>query len=176
MLSATLFKRSFSTGAHVNPRVFLSVSKAGQPVGNLVFELYADRQPNTSQNFVNLCTNQSGATLHGSHFHQGFPGFGISGGKLGEEDQSSYGVRLPDENLEIRHSRRGLLTTNTEGINAIGSQFTITFGETPFLDGYQAVFGELVEGHAVLDSLEAGVDRLGHVKEDFTIVSAGLKH
>jgi hypothetical protein len=34
--------RSFATA---NPRVFLSISKAGQSVGNLVFELYADRQP-----------------------------------------------------------------------------------------------------------------------------------
>ena len=46
----TLFnisKRSFAT-ATANPRVFLSISKAGQSVGNLVFELYADKQPNTS--------------------------------------------------------------------------------------------------------------------------------
>ncbi len=94
---------------------------------------------------------------------------------MGEENVSAHGVRLQDENLEIRHSKRGLLTTSTHGRNSIGSQFTITFGETPYLDGYQAVFGELVEGHKVLDALEAGVDRLGNVKEDFTISSAGLK-
>ena len=69
MLSATLLKRSFSTAAHANPRVYLTISKAGTHVGNLVFELYADRQPNTAHNFVNLCTNQTGATLSGSHFH-----------------------------------------------------------------------------------------------------------
>ena len=122
-----------------------------------------------------MCTNKDGASLRGTHFHHGLKGFGISGGKIGEEDVSSHGIRLPDENLEIRHSKRGLLTTQTHGRNAIGSQFTITFGETPYLDGYQAVFGELVDGHKVLDALEAGVDRLGNVKEDFTITSAGLK-
>ena len=36
-------------------RVFLTISKAGHNVGNLVFELYADKQPNTAENFVNLC-------------------------------------------------------------------------------------------------------------------------
>lgn len=169
----TLGARSFSTG---NPRVFLSISKAGQSVGNLVFELYADRQPKTAQNFVNLCTAHDGHALAGSKFHHGLQGFGITGGKFGDEDVSSYDVRLPDERLDIRHNRRGLLTTYTEGTNAVGSQFTITFDETPYLDGYQAVFGELVEGDSVLQTLEHGVDRLGNVKEDFQITAAGLKH
>ena len=117
----TLFnvsKRSFSTG---NPHVFLSISKAGQPVGNLVFELYADKQPTTAQNFVNLCTNTNGAKLAGSHFHQGFSGFGIMGGKFGDEDESTFGYRLPSESLEVRHNRRGQLTTNQAGVNAVGN-------------------------------------------------------
>ena len=108
-------KRSFSTTA--NPRVVIGISKAGAPVGNLEFELYADRQPNTTENFVNLCADG----LKGTHFHRGLPGFGISGGKMGDEDVSSHGVRLPDESLEIRHSKRGLLTTSTHGMNAVGS-------------------------------------------------------
>ena len=170
----SLGARSFSSG---NPRVFLSVSKAGQAVGNLVFELYADRQPQTAQNFLNLCTAKEGSrSLAGTSFHHGLQGFGISGGKIGDEDVSSFDVRLPDERLDIRHNRRGLLTTSTQGTNAVGSQFTITFDETPYLDGYQAVFGELVEGESVLKALEQGVDRLGNVKEDFQISAAGLKH
>jgi cyclophilin family peptidyl-prolyl cis-trans isomerase len=127
-------KRSFSTG---NPHVYLQVSKGGKAVGNMVFELYADAQPQTVQNFINMCTAKEGHALAGSTFHTGLPGFGISGGKFGCEDVSSFGFRLPDERLDIRHNRRGLLTTSTPGgQNAIGSQFTITFGETPYLDGY----------------------------------------
>jgi cyclophilin family peptidyl-prolyl cis-trans isomerase len=169
-----LSKRTFATG---NPQVFLQISKAGKPVGNLVFELFADKQPHTAQNFVNLCTAKEGHALAGTHFHHGIPGFGISGGKIGDEDVSSFGMRLPDENLDVRHNRRGLLTTCTPGgTNAVGSQFTITFGETPFLDGYQAVFGECVEGASVLTELESGCDRLGNVHSDITISAAGLKH
>ena len=170
-----LSKRSFSTSG-ANPHVFLSISKAGQSIGNVVFELYADQQPQTSQNFVNLCTAESGRALTGSQFHHGIPGFGISGGKFGDEDLSTFDVRLPDENLDIRHSRRGLLTTLTHGQNAVGSQFTITFDETPYLDGYQSVFGHVVEGHEVLDTLEQGCDRHGNIKEEFSISAAGLKH
>ena len=124
-----------------------------------MFELYADQQPATAQNFVNLCNSN----LAGSKFHTGLPGFGISGGKFGDEDVSSFDVRLPDENLDIRHNRRGLLTTSTHGVNAVGSQFTITFDETPYLDGYQSVFGQVVEGHEVLDQLEKGCDRHGNI-------------
>lgn len=108
----TLFnvsRRTFATG---NPQVYLSISKAGQKVGNLVFELYADKQPNTTQNFLNLCTNTHGDKLAGTHFHQGFPAFGISGGKFGEENTSTFGYRIPSERLDIRHNRRGLLTTS----------------------------------------------------------------
>jgi len=109
----TLFamsKRSFSTG---NPHVFLQVSKGGKTVGNMVFELYADAQPQTVQNFINMCTAKDGHALAGSSFHHGIPGFGISGGKFGCEDESSFGYRLPDERLDIRHNRRGQLTTLT---------------------------------------------------------------
>jgi len=38
------------------------------------------------------------------------------------------------------------------------------------------VFGELVEGEAVLKTLEHGVDRHGNVKEDFQITAAGIHH
>ena len=106
----TLSARSFATG---NPRVFLSISKAGQSVGNLVFELYADKQPRTAQNFINLATAHGDHSLTGSKFHHGLQGYGITGGKFGEEDVSSFGSRLPDERLDVRHNRRGLLTTYT---------------------------------------------------------------
>ena len=122
-----------------------------------------------------MCTAKDGHALAGTNFHHGIPGFGITGGKIGEEDVSSFGLRLPDERLDIRHNRRGLLTTYTTGTNAVGSQFTITFGDTPFLDGYQSVFGEVVEGADVLNALEKGVDRFGNVKDDFKITAAGLK-
>ena len=78
----TLFnisKRSFAA-VHANPRVVLQISKAGQSVGDLVFELYADKQPNTAENFINLATANDGASLKGTHFHHGIPGFGITGG------------------------------------------------------------------------------------------------
>ncbi len=51
----------------------------------------------------------------------------------------------------------------------------ITFNEAAFLDGYQTVFGELVEGHEVLDQIEKKVDRHGKVHDHLTIVAGGPK-
>ena len=77
--------------------------------------------------------------------------------------------------MTMRHNKRGQLTLPNNGENSGGSEFTITFGEASYLDGYQTVFGELVEGQGVLDALERGVDRHGSINEDFKIVASGSK-
>ena len=157
-----------------NPRVYLTVARGEQKVGDLVFELYQEEAPATTESFRALCAGAEGQSYAGSSFHQGMSGFGISGGRMGEENLGAFGVRLQDEN-SLRHFKRGQLTAPNDGENSGGSEFTITFGEAGYLDGYQTVFGELVDGHSVLDALEAGVDRHGQVTEDFKIVDAGQK-
>jgi cyclophilin family peptidyl-prolyl cis-trans isomerase len=175
-LFTAIQKRGFSTlynySNPANPRVYLTVSKGQEKVGDLVFELYADRSPSTSENFATLV--ESGA-YNGTGFHHGLSDFGISGGKLGDENLGAFGTPVRDEDLAMRHHKRGQLTAYSSGQNRSGSEFTVTFGSAPTLDGYQTVFGELVEGDSVLDTLEAGVNRLGDVTEDFTITASGHK-
>ena len=172
----TVSKRTFSAQlASANPRVYLTVSRGGSQVGDLVFELYHDRSPAVAESFMALCTNDAGHSLKGTQFHHGQEGHGIRGGRIGEENVSAFGMRLSHEDHETRHDRRGLLTTSQDGPNAIGSEFMITFDEAHYLNGYENVFGELVEGHHVLDALEKGSDRHGNVTEDFTISAAGPK-
>ena len=111
----------------------------------------------------------------GTNFHHGLSEFGISGGRFGDENLGADGTRMNDEDLTVRHIKRGQLSAVSSGLNATGSEFTITFGEAPTLNGYNTCFGELVEGEKVLSELESGVNRLGDVTEDFTIVAAGEK-
>ena len=158
-----------------NPRVYLTVAKGDQRMGDLVFELYSDRTPQTAESFQALCEGAEGGSYVGSEFHAGQSGFGISGGRMGEDNVGAFGVRLQDEDLTMRHNKRGQLTLSNNGENSGGSEFTVTFGEASYLDGYQTVFGELVEGGKVLDALEAGVDRHGNVNETFSIIGAGSK-
>ena len=169
--SAQLYNYSKAT----NPRVFLTVAQGDRKIGDLVFELYADEQPQTTDSFRALCAGSEGNSYVGTQFHHGQSGFGISGGRMGEENLGAYGMRLMDEDLTVRHVKRGQLTLPNNGENTGGSEFTITFGAAGYLDGFQTVFGELVEGQSVLDALEAGVDRHGTVREDFRIVNAGEK-
>ena len=169
--SASLYNYSSAS----NPRVFLTVANGDKTVGDLVFELYADRQPGTAESFQTYCDGGEGGSYIGTGFHHGQSGFGISGGRIGEENLGAHGLRLQDEDLSMRHTKRGQLTLPNDGENSGGSEFTITFGEASYLDGYQTVFGELVEGHDVLDALESGVDRHGAVHGDFSIVGSGCK-
>ena len=176
----SLSKRGFSSLYNYsnpgNPRVYLTVANGDKRLGDLVFELYADRQPATSGSFRALCDGaEGGQSFSGTDFHHGQTGFGISGGRMGEENLGAFGMRLQDEDMTLRHNKRGQLTLPNNGENSGGSEFTITFGEATYLDGYQTVFGELVEGQGVLDALESGVDRHGSINEDFKIVASGSK-
>ena len=64
------------------------------------------------------------------------------------------GYQFADETDTGRSfDKRGLLAMANSGPNTNGSQFFITFAETPWLDGMHTIFGELVEGDDVLSSL-----------------------
>ena len=168
------FAALYNYSSPANQRVYMTVAQGDKKIGDLVFELYGE-QAATAESFKTLCAGTEGQSFVGTEFHQGMPGFGISGGRMGEDNVGAFGVRLQDENLTMRHHKRGQLTVPNDGENSGGSEFTITFGAAGYLDGYQSVFGELVDGQRVLDALEAGCDRTGSVNESFKIVGAGMK-
>merc|ERR1712100_724676 len=146
---SAMSKRSFSSlvqYANGGSKVCLSVSQGGSKVGDMVFELYDNHQPATVENFKALCES----SFNGSEINSGMAGLGVHVG--GNEDgESAFGVRLPDEDMSVRHVRRGQLSMASDGTNANGSKVLITFGEAEYLNGYNTVFGEIVSGHDVLD-------------------------
>ena len=60
-----------------NPKVFLTLAKNGQQLGDLVFELYENHAPRTVENFLALATgnNALGASYQGTALNKGLPGF-----------------------------------------------------------------------------------------------------
>ncbi len=72
----------------------------------------------------------------------------------GTGGESIYGLKFKDENFARRHTARGLLSMANSGPNSNGSQFFITFKQTPHLNGKHVVFGKVVEGMKVLDLVE----------------------
>ena len=158
-----------------NPRVWLSVANNGNKIGDLVFELYEDKQPAHAEHFITLCNGtQDGKSYAGSSFNRGMAGLGINAGRLDCENNGAFGVWNPSGDLNVRHTKRGQLTAVSDN-GREGGEFMITFGEAAFLNGSQTVFGELVEGESVLAELEKNVDRHGNVASGLTISAAGRK-
>ncbi|KAJ0077092.1 hypothetical protein Patl1_36206 [Pistacia atlantica] len=150
----------------VRPRCFLDISIGGELEGRIVVELYNDVVPKTAENFRALCTGEKGigpntsVPLHfkGVCFHRVIKGFMIQGGDISAGDgtggESIYGLKFEDENFELKHERKGMLSMANAGPNTNGSQFFITTTRTSHLDGKHIVFGKVVKGMGVVRSIE----------------------
>jgi len=68
-----------------------------------------------------------------------------------------YYIRFKDENFKFKHDTKGLLSMANAGPNTNGSQFFITFTQTPWLNGHHVVFGKLTSGEEILDMIESKI-------------------
>lgn len=121
--------------------------------GDVVVELFADRAPETVNNFVFLA--QAGY-YDDSTFHRVIPGFMAQGGDPTGTGTGGPGYQFQDEILaDLTFDEPGLLAMANAGPDTNGSQFFITYVPTPHLNGKHTIFGKVLEGMAVLNSLSA---------------------
>ena len=122
--------------------------------GNLVLELFASDVPMTVNNFVFLARE---GFYDGLTFHRVVPDFMVQGGCPNGDGIGGPGYRFGDEITEHTHVTGALSMANKgSNTNTNGSQFFITFSPQHHLDGHHSVFGQLVEGTDVLESIEPG--------------------
>jgi cyclophilin family peptidyl-prolyl cis-trans isomerase len=119
--------------------------------GDIVVELYADRAPLTVENFVNLAR---AGFYDGTTFHRVINGFMAQGGDPTGTGTGGPGYQFGDEfHPTLRHDGAGVLSMANAGPGTNGSQFFITYGPTPHLDGRHSVFGKVTSGMDVLLSI-----------------------
>ena len=119
--------------------------------GPLVVDLEQDRTPVTVNNFVFLALHRF---YDGVPFHRVLEDFMAQTGDPTGSGRGGPGYRFADEfHPELRHDAPGVLSMANAGPGTNGSQFFITFGPTPWLDGKHAVFGRIVDGLEVLDQI-----------------------
>ena len=139
------------------PQVTLHTNK-----GAIVVELAEDDAPNTVANFVSLAEK---GFYNGVVFHRVLADFMIQGGDPTGTGRGGPGYVIADEfSPRLRHAR-GVLSMANAGPNTGGSQFFITHVACPHLDGKHAVFGRVIEGMDVVDSIRQG-DRIEKVTVD----------
>ena len=119
--------------------------------GDIVIELFADKVPNTVNNFVFLARE---GFYDDTTFHRVIDGFMAQGGDPTGTGTGGPGYRFADEfHASLRHDKAGILSMANAGPNTNGSQFFITHGPTPHLDNRHAVFGQVTGGMDVLMSI-----------------------
>lgn len=131
--------------------------------GEMVLELHAEEAPITVANFVSLSEGNSKRVsdayankpyYNNTVFHRVIKDFMIQGGDPTGTGQGGPGYRFKDEfNEGLTHSSKGILSMANSGPYTNGSQFFITHKETPWLDQRHTIFGRLVKGESVLDSI-----------------------
>jgi peptidyl-prolyl cis-trans isomerase B (cyclophilin B) len=128
------------------------------PRGTIHLRLFPEQAPLTVASFVNLAKR---GYYDGLGFHRVIADFMIQGGCPEGSGRGGPGYKFEDEfDPDLRHDRPGVLSMANAGPATNGSQFFITHGPTPWLDGKHTVFGVVASeaDQAVVDAIRQDDD------------------
>jgi cyclophilin family peptidyl-prolyl cis-trans isomerase len=156
--------------------------------GEILICLHHNETPGTVGNFVALAegTQPNNSKLDGKPyyngltFHRVIPDFMIQGGDPDGTGAGGPGYQFDDEfHPDLKHSGPGVLSMANAGPGTNGSQFFITHVETPWLDNKHTVFGNVVDGMDVVNSIAQGdlmktieIVRIGNEAEQWNAIES----
>ena len=124
--------------------------------GHFIVELLLGIAPEHVNSFVFLAREKF---FNGTVFHRVEPGFVVQGGDPTGTGTGGPGYTVPLEASEEPFARGVVGMARSQDPDSAGSQWFVTLGDAPHLNGQYTVFGKVVEGMEIVDCLEVG-DRI----------------
>ena len=143
-------------GKKVKQTAVITLEKGGE----IRIEFFPGDAPKTVENFVTLAKK---GFYDGLAFHRVVPGFVAQGGDPKGDGTGGPGYKIKAEFNKQKHLRGSLAMARAADPDSAGSQFYITFGPQPSLDGQYTVFGRVVLGMEHVDKIKVG-DKMKSVK------------
>jgi cyclophilin family peptidyl-prolyl cis-trans isomerase len=119
--------------------------------GQFVIQLYPDKAPITVNSFVFLARQ---GFFNGTTFHRVLEGFMAQGGDPTGTGGGGPGYQFVNENSDLTFDKAGVVAMANAGANTNGSQFFITFGPQPSLNGGYTIFGQVISGMDVVNGIK----------------------
>ena len=116
-------------------------------------EFFPEDAPKTVENFVTLAKK---GFYNGLTFHRVVPDFVVQGGCPKGDGTGGPGYQIKAEFNKQKHLRGSVAMARSQHPDSAGSQFYITYGATPHLDGNYTVFGKVVSGMEHVDRIKQG--------------------
>ena len=133
--------------------------------GNITLNLEFEKTPATVGNFVALCEGEMknsskdlGVPYYNNlKFHRVINDFMVQVGCPLGTGTGNPGYKFDDEfHPELKHDKSGILSMANAGPGTNGSQFFITHVPTAWLDNKHTVFGSVLEGMDIVNTIEQG--------------------
>ena len=153
--------------SHTNDGVYADIKT---DKGTIIVQLHFEETPITVANFVALAEGTNKRVVDsligkkfydGLPFHRVIPNFMIQGGDILRDGKGNPGYTFEDEfpkdslgKLLFTHDSKGIVSMANSGPNTNGSQFFITHTNTAWLNGKHTIFGKVINGLDVIDSIQ----------------------
>jgi len=143
----------------------LQISQGGAPMGDIVYRMFETESPITVKNFVDLAlgritwkdpktgTRVKRPLYNGLTFHRVIPGFMIQGGDPTGTGMGGTDVIKDEFHPTLKFDIPGRVAMANAGPGTGSCQFFITEVPTPHLNGKHTIFGQVVDGQALVQRI-----------------------